>query len=377
MAGSGDSWQYQGRQEHGWFGHGTGQEAANSSNNDGLFGPSGLADRAAAVTYGALGALPRELRARAGLLHAFGAAARLQALLVRWSRGRRLDKATFASQFFGRSADDRAVQALHAAATGIATARDQADLRMASDHAAAAMQAVGLGNWQRFLADAEERADDPATLAAVAASQPRPTLPTLATKAAAAPVKPAATLVDETRPTALAVSPAAAAEPAHVRIWQWLHGLGLTETRHEQAAELRRVMSAQGGLVYTRDGVPLNVEQMSDDEVLALDKETRGQPHAPPLIGAAAPIMTPWGWNGTPPYQQALKELEQPGTHETLNGRVPMRGEAERMIKDSGGRVLRAEPPHRPGRSTHNYYHINYETAGGEQATVKVQPWKE
>ena len=28
---------------------------------------------------------------------------------------------------------------------------------------------------------------------------------------------------------------------------------------------------------------------MSDDEVLALDKETRGQPHGPPLIGAAAP----------------------------------------------------------------------------------------
>ena len=175
------------------------------------------------------------------------------------------------------------------------------------------MQAVGLGNWQRFLADAKERADDPATLAAVAASQPRPALPTLATKAAAAPAKPAATLVAETRPTPVAVPPATAAEPAHGKIWQWLHGLGLTETRHEQAAELRRVMSAQGGLVYTRDGVPLNVEQMSDDEVLALDKETRGQPHAPPLIGAAAPIMTPWGWNVLRLINRLSKSSSSPG----------------------------------------------------------------
>ena len=185
------------------------------------------------MSYGALAVLPRSLRRHASALHEFGAR-RLQALLARWSGGLRLSQAAFASRFFGRSADDKAVQALRATAQDLATAKDHNGLRRASEQVAAAMQAVGLDSWQRFLADAQARADDPAIRAAVAASLPPPTPPTPpAVVKTAAPAMPAA-------------SPAAATEPERGPIWQWLHGLGLAKTRHEQATELRRVMGFQG-----------------------------------------------------------------------------------------------------------------------------------
>ena len=366
MVGTNDSWQYQGRQEHGWFGHGTGPGHAPSDADELLFGPGGLAERAEAVANGAFAALPRHLQGLGGTVHASGAARRLPDLLVRWSGAAGLDAQGFGAHFFGRRGDDGAVQGLRIAALGIATARDHQDLRRASEGVAAAMQSVGLGNWNRFLADAQDRADDPATLAAVAASRARP--------AARAPL----VLAADAEPYS---APAAATEPAHGAIWWWLHGLGLTETWHEQATGLRRVMGSGGGLVYLRDGVPLDVDRMSDDEVLALDRETRGQGHGPPLIGAAAPIMTSWGWDSTPSYNKAIAELSQPGTHETLNGRIPTREEAVRMIEEIGGTVVRIEEGHPPGRSTHNDPHINYYLPRGKgdrliRATVVVKPWK-
>ena len=267
MAGPNESWQYQGRQEHGWFGHGTGPSpVAAEQPGSGRFALTNREGRASSVAYGALAALPRNLRRGADHFDEFGYVERLQTLLVRWSGAARLSEAAFARHFFGRTADDPAVQALRAAAGAVATAKDSGDLREASEQVAEAMQEEGLGNWGRFLAGAQKRADDPATLAAVAASQPRPA--------------PSAAKLLVTK--VVDVAPPAATEPAHGRIWWWLHALGLTETRHEQATALRRVMGSQGGLVYTRDRAPQDVDQMSDDEVLALDRETRGQVHTPP-----------------------------------------------------------------------------------------------
>lgn len=370
MSGSNQSWQEQGRQEHGWFGHGTSARQTALPSGGGLFGPGQGGERAAAVSYGALAALPRSARSQAGSLGS-GTTQRLQTLLVRWSGASRLSKDAFAGHFFGRQADDRTALALRAAATDAAAARDHGGLQRASEQVAAAMQVVGLGNWPRFLADAQDRADDPATLAVVAASQPRPASPPKPKLAAQPAVILAADPVtSDAAPPAVAV----AAEPEHGAIWQWLHGLGLAKTRHEQAVDLRRSMGAESGLVYTRDGVPLNIDQMSDDEVLALNKETRGQPHDSPLIGAAAPIMTQWGWNSTPAYKAAKDQLKQAGTHETLNGRVPTREEAVRMIEESGGKVDRIEEGHHPdGDSTHHEPHINYTTKERVKCVVRKQ----
>ncbi len=239
-------WEDQGRQDHGWFGHGTGPGGETVASGDGMFGPGHLGDRAAAAVHGSLGALPRAMRAQGGTALGLGLVERLQGLLARWSGAPRLGDAAFADRFFGRHADDRAVRALRSAAQEIAGARDHGDLRRASEQVATAMQVVGIGNLGRFLADAQARADDPATLAAVAASQPRPASPArpaVAIPAATKPVPASAPASIDPAPPPDA-TPAVAAEPEHGAIWQWLHGLGLTETRHEQAVGLRRVMGS-------------------------------------------------------------------------------------------------------------------------------------
>ena len=89
---------------------------------------------------------------------------------------------------------------------------------------------------------------------------------------------------------------------------------------------------------------------------------------------AVAPVMTTFGWSGSKPYTDAAKQLEQAGTHESLNGKVPTREEATRMIEERGGKVIRSEGAHGADSvSTHNYPHINYETPSGLKATVRVQ----
>lgn len=91
-----------------------------------------------------------------------------------------------------------------------------------------------------------------------------------------------------------------------------------------------------------------------------------------------------YGWKGGFKWRSAVKELNQAGDHLEVQKEVPTRGEATEMIKEGGGTILRggAGEPMDPGEefghdpagdSTHTYPHINYETASGERAAVKVQ----
>jgi hypothetical protein len=191
------SWLDQGRQQHGWFGHGTAQEAEDDGTEDDdatdsdLFGPDGLRQRISAVAYGAVAALPSALRARAAAPSAAGNLSRLTEVMPAWIGGDRLDQARFAGLFFGRAPDDPVVTELRGAVTGAETARSHADLRDAAGHLAQAMQTIGLDRWPRFLADAQERARDAAPIAAVATS---PSPPDYA-KDAIRPVYPLETLL--------------------------------------------------------------------------------------------------------------------------------------------------------------------------------------
>jgi RHS repeat-associated protein len=94
-------------------------------------------------------------------------------------------------------------------------------------------------------------------------------------------------------------------------------------------------------------------------------------------VNGAAPFMTQWGWNNTESYIRARNELESgPNntTHDTLNGKVPTREEALKMIEENGGTVIRDEAGHAPGGvSTHTEPHINYTTSTGIRQTVIVQ----
>jgi RHS repeat-associated protein len=75
------------------------------------------------------------------------------------------------------------------------------------------------------------------------------------------------------------------------------------------------------------------------------------------------PKMTRWGWTRTSKWLKAIKALRRGGTKEALEGIVPSLEEAKEMIKAAGGRIDRE----------HTYPHVNYTTAGGQKATVRVQ----
>lgn len=94
--------------------------------------------------------------------------------MTAWIKGARLGEAAFAGRFFWRQADDPVAQNLHSVAVGAAKATSHADLRDASIKLADAMQIVGIDRWPRFVADASERARDPATHAAIERSTQPP-----------------------------------------------------------------------------------------------------------------------------------------------------------------------------------------------------------
>ena len=157
------SWQDQGRQEHGWFGHGIGtlDKQAAAPDSGPLFAPAAVAARMRAVVFGAVAALPASARGHSAARPDAAALDLLTGLMAAWARAGTLDGARFATRFFGRAADDPVVGKLREAATLALAARTQAELRVASIALAAAQQRVGLDRWSRFVKEAWQRADQP------------------------------------------------------------------------------------------------------------------------------------------------------------------------------------------------------------------------
>ena len=102
-----------------------------------------------------------------------------------------LGQAEFAERFFGRAADDPVVGKLRDAARAVASASSHAELRGAAEKIGEAMQIVGLDRWPRVMADAEARARDPETVAAIENSRQPPDV----SKDAIRPVYPVETLL--------------------------------------------------------------------------------------------------------------------------------------------------------------------------------------
>lgn len=132
---------------------------ATLGHNDALFDTGGMDRRVQTVIHGALGALPRALRARAGVIHNTSALAGLTEAMTAWSSTVKLSKAEFAERFLGRDGDDPVAKLLREAALAAA---GRAPLRDAAEKLAEAMQTAGLDRWPRFVADAQRRAVDQA-----------------------------------------------------------------------------------------------------------------------------------------------------------------------------------------------------------------------
>ena len=164
------SWEDQGGQEHGWFGHGEAPVKPKDAASGALSINADRSELATALAYGAIASMPASQRARAEAAFQGRNLAAFQEAMLASMRGTAMKPETFADLFFGRSADDPVVQALRDAAKLAMTSTTPADMAAASGKAADAMQRVGLDRWSRFLADAQNRARDPVTEAAIKAS---------------------------------------------------------------------------------------------------------------------------------------------------------------------------------------------------------------
>ena len=130
-----------------------------------------LNQRLNAVIGGSVAAMLRAARRFAEAWLDPATRARLTALMTTWSQGGNMDRAEFAGQFFGRAGDDRVAMGLRDAALTARLSGDPAALRDAAKSLADAMQTVTLERWSRFLTDAEARAREPSTRAALTKSQ--------------------------------------------------------------------------------------------------------------------------------------------------------------------------------------------------------------
>ena len=168
------SWEDQGRQYHMWFGHGTATDKGKKAASGSSVAGQSEADRILALAYGALASLPPAQRRQAETQYDNGTLPRLKEALTAWLRAAALDRASFGSRLFGRGADDPVVRDLRRAALRAATAESHDDLRDAAEGLARAMQGVGIDRWPHFVADAAQRARDPATQAAIEKSKQPP-----------------------------------------------------------------------------------------------------------------------------------------------------------------------------------------------------------
>lgn len=152
-----------------WFGHGTGSGKLKGQASGPVSG-AGKDDPILALAFGAVAALAPAQRGRAEAQFQGTNLSRFRDAMTAWMRGVRMDSASFADWFFGRDGNDPVAQILHRAARDAGLAKSPAEFAQAARGVADAMKAVGLDRWARFIADAQARARDPATVAAIETS---------------------------------------------------------------------------------------------------------------------------------------------------------------------------------------------------------------
>jgi hypothetical protein len=167
------SWEDQGREPNGQFGHGTTPE--NNSNNA-LFAAGNADARIDAVAHAAVANMPALVRYHANASFDQQGLTRLHTAMRAWVAARASGQTAISDHFFDPMTPSRAIDQLGAAAEGALNARSQQDLARASASLAAAMQTIGLDKWPGFLRDAARRAaeqpvadaEDPAVSPALA-----------------------------------------------------------------------------------------------------------------------------------------------------------------------------------------------------------------
>lgn len=160
---SNDSWVYQGRQYHQWFGNGTkpGDDEADGSDadaaTDDLFAPANADQRIAYVAHAVIGHLPQSARGHASAAPNRSALDQLQRTMPAWYGARSLSRDAFRQRFLDPATSDATVDCLRGAACGAIEAHTPEALGAAGGELAGAMQQIGLDRWSRYLAAAGDR----------------------------------------------------------------------------------------------------------------------------------------------------------------------------------------------------------------------------
>ncbi len=157
-----ESWVYQGRQGHGYFGTGTAPKDDDDSDsaagaND-LFRPVNAGQRVDYVASSLIMHVPRNDRGRWNSAVSDDARANLKTAVAAWYGARSLSRDAFRSQFLAPYTSDEVIDRLRSAAKGMVEGRTQDDLAKAGDDLAAAAQKVGVDSWPRFLSNVSHQA---------------------------------------------------------------------------------------------------------------------------------------------------------------------------------------------------------------------------
>ena len=154
------SWEIQGRQDHGWFGHGTGpgEDRTAGQGPDGLFDPGNLVGRVAWIAHAAIGHLPRTEWKRPAVTFDRVRMDQLQTSMAAWSGARSLDQDAFERLFTQGVTGEAAALRLRAAADNASAARTHEALTRAGTELAGGMLGVELDRWPSVLRQVAERA---------------------------------------------------------------------------------------------------------------------------------------------------------------------------------------------------------------------------
>ncbi len=156
-----NSWVFQGRQYHQWFGHGTapsnGRERAAPPVGS-LFDVLSVKQRIDYVAASLIGHADRKDRRRWESSLSQSGQDQLGTVVAAWYGARSLGRDAFREQLLDAYTSDETVNLLRSAVRSIVDARTHNELGTAGAELASAVKKVGVERWPRYLADAERRA---------------------------------------------------------------------------------------------------------------------------------------------------------------------------------------------------------------------------
>ena len=175
-----DGWMYQGRQDHGWFGHGTGPGAP-SATPDAAQSAAVLDQRIRDIAHTLIAGLPASKRYHDAARLSDIDRARLTRLLTAAVQALPLGLPGIARRVFGKDSDTPGVDGFAQAAGLLRNGRDNADLRAATDALGKAAQDIGLDRFKSFLREADEHLAERGGLAVLVRDMPAPAPPSTKT----------------------------------------------------------------------------------------------------------------------------------------------------------------------------------------------------